>query len=55
MFRMLARVSGLSGTRLAYELSAPVRLYNKPRCIVRNNRAKFTNRAIVKGDHRPGR
>jgi transposase InsO family protein len=40
--------TSISGTRVARELDALVRVYGKPACIVRNNGTEFTSRAILK-------
>lgn len=38
----------LSGARVARELSALIRIYGKPGCIVSDNGTEFTSRAILK-------
>ena len=40
--------TSLSGARVARELSALIRLYGKPGCIVSDNGTEFTSRAILK-------
>ena len=40
--------TSISGTRVARELDALVRLYGKPTCIVSDNGTEFTSRAILK-------
>lgn len=40
--------ASISGARLARELDALVRVYGKPACIVSDNGAEFSSRAILK-------
>ena len=40
--------TSLSGARVARELSALIRVYGKPGCIVSDNGTEFTSRAILK-------
>lgn len=40
--------TSLSGARVARELSAQIRVYGKPGCIVSDNGTEFTSRAILK-------
>ena len=40
--------TSLSGARVARELTAMVRIYGKPDCIVSDNGTEFTSTAIVK-------
>ena len=40
--------TSLSGARVVRELSALIRIYGKPGCIVSDNRTEFTSRAILK-------
>ena len=40
--------TSISGTRVARELDALVRIYGKPACIVSDNGTEFTSRAILK-------
>ncbi|PCD75521.1 integrase core domain-containing protein, partial [Pseudothioclava arenosa] len=40
--------TSLSGARVARELSALIRIYGKPGCIVSDNGTEFTSRAILK-------
>lgn len=40
--------TSLSGTRVARELSALIRLYGKPGCIANDNGTEFTSRAMLK-------
>jgi putative transposase len=40
--------TSISGARVARELDALVRIYEKPACIVSNNATEFTSRAILR-------
>lgn len=40
--------TSLSGARVARELSALIRIYGKPGCIVSDNGTEFTNRTVLK-------
>ena len=40
--------TSISGTRVARELDALVRIYGKPACIVSDNGTEFTSKAILK-------
>jgi putative transposase len=44
----LVKDTSLSGARVAQELSALIRVYGKPGCIVSDNGTEFTSRAILK-------